>query len=124
MWIGDGKDGPRSLPDEAEMAQLGPKMAPRQPKLAQDEPEMGPRVPKIVPRWPHHGPKMAPRWPRDGSRGAQEELKRGPKRLQIGLPRLSNIEAKKGRLRINLKRPFWESLGPKNETPTVRFASF
>ena len=59
-----------------------------------------------------------------GPRGAQEGLKRGPKRLQIALPRLSNIEAQKGRLRVNLKRPFWESLGPKNETPTVRFASF
>ena len=72
-----------------EMLKISSKMSTR---WLQDGPSWPQDGPKSAPR----APKMAPRWPNMSPRGAQDELKRGPKRLQIGLPRLSNIEAKKG----------------------------
>ena len=72
-------------------------------------PKMAPRCPQEGPTWPQDGPKMAqvgskmaPTWPQDGPkmspRGGQEGLERDPKRFQIGLPRLANIEAPKKEL--------------------------
>ena len=58
------KNGPRSLPDKAEVAQHGPKMAPRRPKMAQERHQMGPRRAQDGPKIAQDGPKMGPRWPK------------------------------------------------------------
>ena len=71
------------------------KMDPRWPKMEHRWPKMAPRWTQDGPTWPQDGPKMSPR-------GGQEGLKRGPKRLQIGLPRLSNIEAPKGKDQVKV----------------------
>ena len=115
-WLTMARDGPQ-------MAQDAPKMAPRWTKMAQDGPKMAPRWPKLAPRWlqdgpswPQDDPEMAhdgPSWPQDGPklaqdgpRWAQEGPKRSPrvvpKGSHIGLTRPSNIEAEKGRPRVNL----------------------
>ena len=121
------QDGSKMAQDGPKMAQDGPKMAPRWPQIAPRWPSkslktlwkinifalglhFGPKQPQDGPRWSQDGPT----WPQDGPkmspRGGQEGLKRGPKRLQIGLPRLSNIEAQKGKDQAKVS--------PKRDSPT------
>ena len=89
------------LRGKCKLAQGGPKIVPCWPKMTQDDP-----------RWPQDGPKMA----QDGPKMAQERPKRGPRGVpkgsQIAFPRPSNIEARKGSVRVNLKCRFGEILGP------------
>ncbi len=94
------------------------KMLHRWPKIAPQMVNTRPKGPKLTPNWAQMASKksqMGPRW-QDGSKLAPKAPKMGPKGPQEGLPRPSNIEAEKGRPRVNLKcgfGPFWgPSWGP------------
>ena len=84
---------------------LGPLWGHRGPTYLPNRPKMAPKGAQLSPNGTQEDPKVAQLRPQNPPRGV-------PNRSQIGLRRLSNIEAEKGSALPNLKRPFWQILGP------------